>query len=129
MALHWHSGVIATINSLWQRGAHRPLRGGKLPRGSAEVSNIPPGITRDDVLAALADVDARIDHGFRDSTGYDVEDHDRRYPPKVVVALAARRLLGRPLVAREFKGGEGAECCRLLRSLGFTIVPKLLPPL
>ncbi len=92
------------------------------------MSIIPDGITRDDVLAALGDLDAGYKHQFGESTGYDLLYLNGRYPPKAVLGLAARRSLGGlALGPYDFKGGEKSQCFRVLRDLGFTIIPKSDP--
>jgi len=91
------------------------------------VSNIPRGITRSDVLEALAALDAGAPHEFGASTGWDLIRDGRLYAPKAVLGLAARRVLGRPLGPYDFKGGETSQCFRVLRDLGFTIEPKPVP--
>lgn len=85
---------------------------------------IPDGITHDDVLKAITDLDAGTSHGFGESTTYDLLHAGKRYPPKAVLGLAARRILGRQLDHSEFKGGELSQCFRILRALGFEIVLK-----
>jgi 5-methylcytosine-specific restriction protein B len=67
-------------------------------------------------------------HEFGPSAVYDLLEVERRYPPKAVVGLAARRVLGRPLRANEFAGGEETWAFRLLRERGFTIVGKERQP-
>lgn len=88
---------------------------------------IPAGITAADVLGALKRLDAGEDHGFGESTGYDVDYDGKRYSPKAVVALAAERLLGRILSHKEFSGGHHSQCNTLLRALGFEVVAKVAP--
>jgi 5-methylcytosine-specific restriction protein B len=88
------------------------------------ASDIPDGITREDVLNAIAAIDNGETAGFGESTNYDLLYNDRRYPPKMVLGLAARRVLGRSLRHTEFSGGEKSKCLRVLRDLGFPIVPK-----
>ena len=85
---------------------------------------IPDGITRDDLEQAIADFDAGVEHPFAESTGYDLVFGDRRYPPKAIVGLAARRLAGRTLTPYDFKGGEASRCFRILKVNGFDVVPK-----
>lgn len=63
-------------------------------------------------------------HAFGPSTFYDLLERGRRYPPKAVVGLAARRILGRPLRPDEFSGGQESWSFGLLRDRGFTIVSK-----
>lgn len=88
------------------------------------MSKIPKGITRQDILDALASLDRGDPHLFGESTGYDLVEGGKRYPPKAVLGLAARRLLQHPLGPYDFKGGEESECFRVLRGLGFIIEPK-----
>ena len=89
--------------------------------------NVPDGITREDVLEALRDLDAGLDHGAGQSRLYDVLFEGRRYPPKAVVGLAARRVMGRAVAHNEFPAGKGTKCFRVLESLGFEIVEKEAP--
>jgi 5-methylcytosine-specific restriction protein B len=84
---------------------------------------IPDGITREDVLQAIRDLDAGAPADFGDSKKYDLVFEGKRYAPKAVVGLAARRVLGRALTFSEFSGGEGSAN-PLLRQLGLEIVPK-----
>jgi 5-methylcytosine-specific restriction protein A len=86
---------------------------------------IPLGITDDHVRLALRDFDSKtVEHRFADSTRYDLLVEGRRYPPKAIVGLAARYVTGQALTPEDFSGGEGSSCFRLLRRLGFEIVPK-----
>ena len=63
-------------------------------------------ITRRDILDAIAALDRDEPHEFGPSTFYDLLEGGRRYPPKAVVGLAARRALGRALRPDEFSGGQ-----------------------
>jgi 5-methylcytosine-specific restriction protein A len=81
-------------------------------------------ITRDDIEHAIADLDRGEPHAFGPSTFYDLLVGGRRYPPKAVVGLAARRVLGRALRPDEFSGGEESWGFRLLRDRGFDVVAK-----
>ena len=86
---------------------------------------IPKGLTRDCVLRALAELDAGVEYPFGSPTGYEVVHEGRRYPPKAVVGLACRSLLGRALRPEEFSGGEApGQANYILRELGFVVVPK-----
>src|SRR5262249_43643332 len=79
-------------------------------------------------LDAIADFDkGGILHSFRDSTGYDLQHDGKRYPPKAIIGLAARRLAGRVLDPNEFSGGQASRCFSILRQLGFEVVPKQNP--
>src|SRR4051795_7526837 len=84
---------------------------------------IPKGLTREHVLEALADLDAGVEHRFGAPTGYELVHDGKRYPPKAVVGLACRSLLGRTLQPEEFSGGEApGQANYVLRVLGFTVV-------
>ena len=48
----------------------------------------------------------------------------KRYPPKLVVSLAVRHASGAELDRAGFAGGEDSATHRLLKRLGFQIVPK-----
>lgn len=87
-------------------------------------SEIPDGITREDVLAAIRGLDAGEAADHTDSTTYDLVYEGKRYPPKVVVALAARRVAGHELNPRSIRGGRGTRCFKILEGLGFEIVMK-----
>jgi hypothetical protein len=82
-------------------------------------------ITREDIQEAIAALEQGEIHSFGPSTFYDLLEGGRRYPPKAVVGLAARRVLGRALRPDEFSGGEESWAFRLLRDRGFNIVKKL----
>ena len=81
-------------------------------------------ITRQDILDAVKALDRGESHPFGPSTFYDLLEGGRRYPPKAVVGLAARRALGRILRPDEFSGGQESWAFRLLRDRGFQIVDK-----
>lgn len=92
-----------------------------------EKSRIPPGITREHVLAAVADYNAGVQHAFGPSTKYDLVYEGQRLPPKAIVGLAAKHATGHLLTPKDFKGGEESNCFRVLRGLGFTVEPKVSP--
>lgn len=87
-------------------------------------SEVPNGITREDVMRAISDLDNGHVSDFGNSTTYDLVHEGRRYAPKEVMGLAARRVIGRTLKPNEFSGGESSKCFKVLRSLGFTIERK-----
>ena len=84
------------------------------------------GITKEDVLQAIAsfNVDEAADHGFAESTDFDLVHDGRRFPPKAIFGLAAARTIGRPLTSSEFSGGDSSPCFAVLRALGFTVERK-----
>jgi putative restriction endonuclease len=94
------------------------------PDNSFPVLSVINNLTREDILRAFKDYEAGVQHTFADSTHYDVLYEGQRYPPKAIVGLAARYQLGKPLRPSDFSGGESSTCFRVLRSLGFTVVPK-----
>jgi hypothetical protein len=87
--------------------------------------SIPPGLTREHVLRALADLDAGAEHPFGTPTGYELVHGDKRYAPKAAVGFACLYHVGRPLRPDEFSGGEApGQANFVLRKLGFTVVKK-----
>ena len=90
--------------------------------------SIPAGLSPSHVLQALADLDAGVDHPFGQPSGYELLHEGKRYPPKAVVGLAFRHLLGRVLLPEEFSGGEApGQANFVLRKLGFTVVRRSDP--
>ncbi len=87
-------------------------------------NKIPRGIAWQHIVAAIRDLDRGVRHGFGESTGYDVLFEGRRYAPKAVVGLAARKLTGVLLGPYDFKGGLKSACFRVLENNGFTIITK-----
>ena len=89
------------------------------------AKNIPDDITTDDVLDAIkVYLDGSVAHGFHESEKYDLLHDGKRYPPKAILGIAARRSAGHVLVPSDFSGGEGSPCFRILRRCGFTISLK-----
>src|SRR2546426_688165 len=87
--------------------------------------SIPHGLTRQQVLQTLADLDAGLKHDFGTPTGYELVYKGKRYAPKAVIGLACRYLIGRVLRFDEFSGGEApGQANHVLRSLGFPVVKK-----
>jgi hypothetical protein len=84
--------------------------------------SIPKGLTASHILAALADLDARVDHPFGPPTGYELVHDGKRYAPKAVIGLAFRHLTGQILPPEAFSGGEKpGDANFVLRELGFTV--------
>jgi hypothetical protein len=50
--------------------------------------SIPPGLTQEHILRALADLDAGTSHSFGEPTKYELVHRDKRYAPKAVIGLA-----------------------------------------
>ncbi len=54
------------------------------------MSNIPDGITSEDVRSAIADYAAGVvRHSFHKSEKYDILFEGGRYPPKAILGIAA----------------------------------------
>lgn len=64
----------------------------------------------------------RDGHPFGPSTGYELAQEGRRYPPKAAIGLAHRHHAGRILRPEEFSGGEApGQTNYALRELGFAV--------
>lgn len=95
-------------------------------RVMAARTAIPQAITHNDVLQAITDLRAKhVVHEFHDSERYDLVYEGERFAPKAVFGIAARRVTGRILTPADFTGGEGTQCFRVLRRLGFIVEKKL----
>lgn len=81
-------------------------------------------ITATHVHQAIAEIERDGTPPDAESTGYDLIESGRRYPPKLVLSLAAKHANGEELDRSTFSGGEDTSAFRLLRSLGFEIEPK-----
>jgi len=89
------------------------------------AKKIPADITRQDVLDAIAGFSSgTVRHNFHESEKYDLLHEGKRFPPKAILGIAAKRSGGRVLEPRDFSGGEGSPCFRALRRCGFDVVPK-----
>jgi hypothetical protein len=87
--------------------------------------SIPPGLSREHILKALADLDNGIAHPFGAPTGYELAHSEKRYAPKAVIGMACRYSIGRLLAPSEFSGGEApGQANFVLRRLGFMVVRK-----
>jgi 5-methylcytosine-specific restriction protein B len=88
------------------------------------------GIEREDVLAALREIDEKGIPADAESTIYDLIHGTRRYPPKLVLSFASKHAGGNEFDRALFSGGIGSPAFNLLRSLGFHIERKdFLPAL
>lgn len=82
---------------------------------------IPKGISRQDVLQALREIDTHGVPPGRVSSKYHLINDGKCYPPKYVVSLAAKYRFGKELDPGSFNGGT--ETNSFLRSLGLHVVP------
>ena len=109
----------------WRNLIHRIARKTAFVGEAVVPQSIPPGLTQEHVLKALADLDAGMDHPFGLPTKFEVAHEGKPYPPKAVVGLACRYLQGRVLLPDEFSGGEApGQANFVLRKLGFVVVRK-----
>jgi hypothetical protein len=77
-------------------------------------------ITADHVRQAMAEIEK---HGIppnRKSTKWCVQDEGHRYPPKYVLAIAAKLAAGSQLPPSAHNGGKQTN--RILEKLGFTVI-------
>lgn len=82
-------------------------------------------VTPDLIFASVTSLLDGDEHGFGESTDYDLlTDEGRRLPPKAVFGTALSRALGREILPKHFSAGEDSVCFRLLRDAGYRIVPK-----
>lgn len=84
-------------------------------------------IRREHLLRAIQDLDQGVEHGFADSTGFDLIHADKHYPPKAVFGVAGRYALGKELLPEHFSAGENTPCFKILRNEGFEVVPSRGP--
>ncbi|WP_439395171.1 MrcB family domain-containing protein [Bradyrhizobium sp. PMVTL-01] len=84
----------------------------------------PEKITSDHVRKALVEIDEKGIPPDAQSTTYDLVEAGKRYPPKLVYSLAFKYCTGSELPRSEFSGGQESTAFRVLRRLGFSIVPK-----
>jgi 5-methylcytosine-specific restriction protein B len=88
------------------------------------VANVGRDIRKEHVKQALSEIDRTGIPSGADSTGYDLIERARRYPPKYVLELASGYATGERLDRATFSGGEDSTAFRVLRDLGFHIEPK-----
>ncbi|MBR1236650.1 MrcB family domain-containing protein [Bradyrhizobium sp. AUGA SZCCT0182] len=78
-------------------------------------------LTATHVRQAIAEIEKEgIPTEARSSTYED----GKRFPPKLVFSLACKYSTGKELQRREFAGGDDTSAFKILRQLGFSIVPK-----
>lgn len=94
--------------------------GKRLP--ASEIYKITSGDLREGIRRWTS---GEVPPSFVHSTRFDLLHEGSRIPPKMVVALAAERALGRVLVSTDLSGGESTPAFRLLLQEGYEIVTKL----
>ena len=76
------------------------------------------------LIQAMEMLDSGVHHKFADSSDYDVRYEGKLYPPKALVGVAAELALGREFVPKDFRGGIGTPCFKVLTDNGLEIVDK-----
>ena len=74
--------------------------------------------------ATLIDKGRTLD-GFSDSISYDVILGNKKYPPKLLTALAYKLASGIELRGSDFEGGRGTQCFEMLKNLGYDPIDKI----
>jgi 5-methylcytosine-specific restriction protein B len=95
-----------------------------------DFTTVAAAITADHVRVALQEIDREGTPASAQSTGYDLIEAGRRYPPKLVFSLAAKYATGQEFDRNLFSGGEDSRAFKVLTKLGFEISSKdLVTPL
>jgi hypothetical protein len=89
--------------------------------------SFPDNITKLDLLKAIEKIDKGGIPAEADSQYYDLVFNGKRYPPKVVVSCANIFANGEELDMKNFDGGLGTPCFKLLEQNGFIIEKKNNP--
>jgi hypothetical protein len=84
-------------------------------------------ISKEHVLSAIHEIDGEGIRPGRHSSTYDLIYDGKRYPPKLVMSIAARYATDRELEPSEFEGGSDTVTFKRFKSLGFSIIPKNKP--
>ena len=106
---------VAPLHDRWKQG---------------DFSTVASAITPEHVRLALAEIDREGLPASAQSTGYDLVEAGRRYPPKLVFSLAAKFATGKELDRNYFSGGADSPAFKVLEKLGFEIAMKdLISPL
>ena len=87
-------------------------------------NNLPDNIKRNHILQAIKKIDEEGIPANAHSTTYDLLYNDKRYPAKLVIALANEFVNGVVLDRTSFSGGLKSKCFSILEMEGFDIVEK-----
>jgi hypothetical protein len=88
-------------------------------------NSLTEGLTADNILSAIADIDRGLAHPFGPPIRYELMHGGKGYPPKAVVGLAVKHASGRIVGPEDFSAGEApGQANYILRKLGFTVVNK-----
>jgi len=106
---------VAPLRDRWKQG---------------DFPTVVSALTAEHVRLALAEIDREGLPASAQSTGYDLVEAGRRYPPKVVFSLAAKFATGQEFDRNHFSGGADSQAFKVLEKLGFEIAIKdLISPL
>jgi hypothetical protein len=89
-------------------------------------------VTGDDVVRAMQEYDRLgaerffAEHGFAQTTTYELVWEKRRYPPKAILGTAYEFATGQRLGSGDFEGGKSGAVA-VLGKLGFTVQEKGRP--
>lgn len=98
--------------------------------GQSDFSVVARSLTEEHVRQALAEIDREGVPASAQSTGYDLIEAGRRYPPKFVFSVAAKYATGQEFDRGHFAGGVESQAFKVLQNLGFEISTKdLIGPL
>ncbi|MGQ7944163.1 McrB family protein [Flavobacterium sp. WC2509] len=81
-------------------------------------------ITKEDILAAIEEIDQNGVPASRQSSTYDLIHKNKPYPPKLVISIANRFATGEELDPNTFAGGRNTPAFQLLEKEGFEIINK-----
>lgn len=83
---------------------------------------IPDTISRDHIMAALAQLAGAAIPPSRQSVNYDLPFNGKLFPPKYVIGVAAKLATGKDLPLDSFKGGAATNA--FLKKRGFEVLAK-----
>jgi len=85
---------------------------------------IPAGLTKEHVIAAIECIDRGMSSNFGNSKKYDLFFNGKRYVPKAVIGIASKIHTGKDYTSKDFGSGQGSQCFKVLQGLGFHIIKK-----
>lgn len=86
--------------------------------------SFPDNITKNHLIQAINKIDSEGVPTYGDSQYYDVLYNGNKYPPKLIVSYANIFANGVELDRKNFEGGLGTPCFKLLEKEGFVIDKK-----
>ena len=83
---------------------------------------IPRNITKEDIIKAIAVIEKNGVPKKHESSKYDIDYENKKYPPKYTISIANKFRNGSTWPTKRFNGGD--ETNEFLESLDFKIIPK-----